>query len=227
MYIEQTLVTMPGNALITFGIEKPNICPICKQSGDHTAHSGLVNRTCRLLSLTLECTLCYELFFSKYLIVEERSAIGSPGVPAVTELLATYPAIKQENELPEEMEIFFPEFSKIYDQALAAQSAQLDLITGMAFRKSLEFLVKTYLIQKLPMEEERIRNEFLGASIKRIDYPLIQRLATAATWLGNDESHFTKKHLDYNVADIKRFILALCHLIVAEKVAEDAATLVD
>lgn len=212
---------------MTFDIDKPNVCPVCNQSGDHLMIGKTINREDKIVSITLECTMCYELFFAKYYVAPETIRNSSHINPVITMLIVVYPYKKHESNLPEEMTSLFPDFEEIYIQALSAESHGLNLITGIAYRKSLEFLVKQFLIERFPSEEQNIRSEFLGKSIKRIEYPLIQRLATAATWLGNDEGHFTRKHENHDVSDMKKFILALCHLVVAEKVAEEAAELVD
>ncbi|ANU13496.1 hypothetical protein B481_2033 [Planococcus halocryophilus Or1] len=227
MNIKTDIVLKSDSSRITFEIDKPNVCPICKQSGDHSLLGKNINQEDYVVSITLECTMCYEIFFAKYDVVTPREKFSHFNNPVQVVLKETFPLQKVESHLPEEMKDLFPDFEEIYVQALSAESNGLHLITGIAFRKSLEYLVKLYLITKSPSDEEEIRNEFLGKSIKRIEYPIIQKLATAATWLGNDEGHFTRKHLNYDVSDMKRFILSLSHLIVAEKVAEDAAELVD
>lgn len=227
MKTKTDIVSRSSSYNLTFEIEKPNICPACNQSGDHLIIGKNINQEDKLVSITLECTMCYELFFATYYVASTSIQHTSYNNPVHTVLKVIYPYQKHESNLPEEMTLLFPEFEEIYLQALAAESEGLNLITGIAYRKSLEFLVKQFLIERLPSEEQDIRDEFLGKSIKRIEYPLIQRLATAATWLGNDEGHFTKKHVHLDVSDMKKFILALCHLVVAEKVAEEAANLVD
>ena len=211
----------------TFAIDKPRICPRCGQSGNHIHIRSEINRQDNILAAIFECTSCIELFFSIYFVVTPRADFSNYSGPIMTVLFQVLPNEHMETELPQEINGFYPEFHKIYEQSLVAEANGLNLITGISYRKSLEFLVKQYLIDMFPDDEQSIRTETLGQSIKRIQYPLIQKLATAATWLGNDEGHFTRKHIDYNVTDMKKFIVALSHLIVAEKVAEDASKLVD
>lgn len=96
----------------------------------------------------------------------------------------------------------------------------------MAYRKALEILVKQYLIEQTPNEKDKILNEALGRSIERISSTKIQSLAKAISWIGNDQTHMVQKHPDYNIPEMKRFMLALCHLIIAEHIADDAASFV-
>ena len=226
MKIKNSIPLRSDNTVTHFEIDKPNVCPDCQQSGDHTMLNQSINRVDKEVSLTLECTMCYSIFFAKFDVITPKEKFHHIG-PVITYLKQTFPLQKVETNLPEEMNALFPEFENIYSQATYAEVHGLDLIKGIAFRKAVEFLVKQYLIDSDPDQEQEIRDEFLGKSIKRIQHPLIHKLSTAATWLGNDEGHFTRKHEDYDVADMKRFILALSHLIVAEKVAEAASQLVD
>ena len=88
--------------------------------------------------------------------------------------------------------------------------------------KELEILVKNYLTEREPCDMQAILNESLGKSIARIEYPRIKALAKIAAWIGNDETRTVKKNPDLSVPDMKNFILALCHLILAEKVGDEA-----
>ena len=96
------------------------------------------------------------------------------------------------------------------------------MIAGCGFRKSIEFLVKDYLIYLNPQKEENIKNEFLGASIKKLENPKIQTLAEKATWIGNDETHYVSKHDNLNINDMKNFIIILCNYIEMEETYKKA-----
>lgn len=66
----------------------------------------------------------------------------------------------------------YPDFASLYRQALAAEGYGLTDISGMGFRKALEFLVKEYAIRRFP----QILSEKLGQTIARIPAPQIQAL---------------------------------------------------
>ncbi|GIP63322.1 hypothetical protein J32TS6_18770 [Virgibacillus pantothenticus] len=215
------IVRRSDNVNSSFEIDTPNVCPYCEQSGSHSLVAASSNSDDRLVSIILECVVCKETFFAKYNIVTDRQKFDHFGKPLKTEIIEVFPHKAASNNLPADIKDIYPDFYEIYIQALEAESHNLNHITGMSYRKSLEFLVKQYLIDRYPEEEDNIREELLGKSIKRIEYPMIQNLAKATSWLGNDETHFTKKHPDYDVSDIKKFIVSLCHLIVAEHVAEE------
>ncbi len=115
-----------------------------------------------------------------------------------------------------------PNFDEAYSQSETAESQQLFQICGVGYRKALEYLVKDYLCHKHPECSEEICSEFLGASIKRIDDSRIKTLAERSTWIGNDETHYVKKHEDLDVNDMKRFIMALLTYVESELAFEEA-----
>ena len=61
------------------------------------------------------------------------------------------------------------EFSEIYNQAFYAEQVSLNQICGAGYRKSLEFLIKDYLLSSLSEDDaekkERIKKKFLGNCI--------------------------------------------------------------
>ena len=57
--------------------------------------------------------------------------------------------------------------------------------------------------------------------------PKIKTLATASAWLGNDETHYCRKHKDYNIDHLKAFINAIVSYIDSELNVEIAEHLID
>ncbi|VBB05606.1 Hypothetical protein LUCI_0816 [Lucifera butyrica] len=204
-------------------IDFPSICPHCLQGGHPTylsANSRLSTipeeKGKRIIAIIFLCATCECTYLGEYKEVSKK----------VYQCVNIYPHPKPKLDIPFEIKEHFPDFYEIYRQSAIAESSNLDKIAGMGYRKAVEFLVKSYLIDLYPDERENILKEALGASIKRIEYKNIQMIAKAATWLGNDQTHIIQKHPDYDVEDIKIFTLALSHLILAEKVVEKAAFLV-
>jgi len=77
-----------------------------------------------------------------------------------------------------------PSFADIYNQANAAECYGLDQIAGMGYRKSLEFLIKDYLISKTDDEDkkEAFKSKFLGRLIADdVDNPNLKIVAERAT----------------------------------------------
>lgn len=102
-----------------------------------------------------------------------------------------------------------PTFDQIYNQALVAEQLGLDQICGVGYRKSLEFLIKDYLISNLESEndKDKIKEKRLGVCIEKdVTSENIKAVAKRATWLGNDETHYVKKWEDKQVEDLKGLI---------------------
>mgnify|MGYP002775257027 FL=1 len=98
-------------------------------------------------------------------------------------------------------------FVEIYNQAYQAEIYSLNHISGMGYRKALEFLIKDYAIHFNLAEAETIKEQALAQCIKAyIDNPKIKTLAERSAWLGNDEVHYVRKHPDFDINDLKRFI---------------------
>ena len=55
-----------------------------------------------------------------------------------------------------------------------------------------------------------------------VDDPRIKSLAEKAVWLGNDETHYIRKHEDKDITDMKRFIDAMVYFISMVLITEDA-----
>ena len=126
----------------------------------------------------------------------------------------------------EKINALSPQFVKIYNQALAAESSGLDEIAGLGYRKSMEFLVKDFCIHQSPDDEEKIKNLPLSRCITNyVDSKEIKTLATRASWIGNDEAHYIRKQEDRDVSDMKSFIQAMVYFIGMVLIAEDAASM--
>jgi len=95
----------------------------------------------------------------------------------------------------------------------------LQHICGVGYRKSLEFLIKDYLMSEMEdeSEKEQIKNKFLGACINDdVKSEKIKAVAKRAAWLGNDETHYNRKWENKDVSDLKRLIDLTLHWIESE-----------
>ncbi len=74
--------------------------------------------------------------------------------------------------------------------------------------------MKDYAIQGLGKEASDIKEKWLGAVIKEdIGDSRLQKALKLASWLGNDEGHYTRKWEEYNIDDLKRLIEIAMRLI--------------
>lgn len=116
----------------------------------------------------------------------------------------------------ENIQALSPMFIKTYTQAIQAEKLNLNELSGMGFRKALEFLTKDFAIKLTPDNTEKIEkmplsqviNNELSNSLEDISI-----LLKNATWLGNDETHYIKKFPDKDISDMKRYISAAIKLI--------------
>ncbi|MCF7910619.1 hypothetical protein K9L16_03030 [Candidatus Pacearchaeota archaeon] len=114
----------------------------------------------------------------------------------------------------EEINELSPNFVKIYGEAEFAEQEKLMEICGVGYRKALEFLIKDYLIKKIPGKEEEIKEKFLGKCISElIEDTRIKEIARRATWLGNDETHYFRKWEGKDLGDLKNLINMTLHFI--------------
>lgn len=105
---------------------------------------------------------------------------------------------------PEEITSASPAFIQIYQQAAEAEFMKLDTLNGMGYRKALEFLIKDYLIAKLPNKQQAISKAYLSDCIRDyIDDPRIKDCASRVVWLGNDATHYVKKWPEQDLTDLK------------------------
>lgn len=191
----------------------PGVCPICGHAVEPVPLFCSEIRKgddSSLLSIMFLCRHCNDTFIANYRDNKFDLPILAPqGSPKAT----FEPAIEK----------LSPEFVKIYNQTLAAESAGLDELVGIGYRKALEYLIKDYLIRVLPEEESIIRKMELGNCIaNKISNDRLKVVASRAAWLGNDFTHYTRHFTDFEIDDLKRFIQAAQYWIIAEITVTEA-----
>ena len=208
------ILKMPEGACAFF---LPNTCPHCGKGMAPNVHSSDLSHERNRIAFILSCPICEQFFFSTHAIQKDTDDTLLSVIESVL------PHEKPQSPIPEMLRQDYPYFYQIYGQAAEAEAHGLNEISGMAYRKALEILVKQYLIKQNPTEESSILKEPLGASIQRISFDKIRNLAKAISWIGNDQTHIIQKHPDYNVSEMKTFMQALCFLVASEYVADTAS----
>lgn len=123
------------------------------------------------------------------------------------ELKSLSPYWYKKKIFPDCIEKMSPQFCAIYNDAAAAESRGLKEVVGSGYRKSLEFLVKDFLISEHPADAEKIKKAWLGDLIRdKIEDVNIKSCAERAAWLGNDETHYLRKWEDKDISDLKILI---------------------
>ena len=186
--------------------DQPDFCPNCH------AHIIPVLLLCRVkhkpakagLSVVFECAgrECRCLFISDY-----RQTQAGPAGLLTYSFIRSLPVTAKRERFSSEISNLSEMFVEVYNQAMAAEAAQLDQLTGIGLRKALEFLVKDYAIGRHPEQKGEIEGLWLSKCIDRfIDDPNVKACATRAAWLGNDETHYIRKWLDRDISDLKVLI---------------------
>lgn len=206
----------------SFDLEMPTKCIHCyKEVGFIVASTSTYNdRVDEKIAITFQCPSCERYSVYEYAI---RNKINK-----LTDLV-NYSYTKDVHvSLPKNIHEISEEFVKIYKQAATAEAYNLMSICGVAYRKAAEFLIKDYVIMKNPEKEDEIKKDALGKVIAEqlSDFPKIQTLAKASAWIGNDETHYVRKHNDKDLNDLKAFLLAAATFIAADYDADQALALV-
>lgn len=204
-------------------IEYPSVCPMCHKSGDPSYLSSYYiddEHTYPNLFVHFFCHNCEKTFLGNYHIGPYHG---------LTELMGFEPISRvEEREFPKHIKDLSPDFCNIYNQAYASQQYRLNDISGMAYRKALEFLVKDYAIFLHPDDKEAIIKAPLSQCINNyIDNGKIKHLAMASAWIGNDETHYERKQQEYNVDDLIEFINAIVSFIDFDISAMNAERMIE
>ena len=123
------------------------------------------------------------------------------------------------DNVPDILKEKFPEFYAAYTEAREVESDGHKRSAGMAYRFSLETLIKDYAKLQLPDKSESIDSLMTGPIIKSYfnsdDDPL-HHLFTASAWLGNDQTHTIPKHPDKGLNEFKEFLQATQFIIAGQ-----------
>lgn len=159
-----------------------------------------------LFNFCHHCNLCFMTTFSVREDEDEYGNVNDSFLVPIKQI-ASEPITPDTKNFSQSLTEISPSFVEIYNQAYRAEIYSLNHIAGMGYRKALEFLIKDYAIHFNQTKEDSIKNQSLAQCIKTyIDNPKIQTLAERSAWLGNDEVHYVRKHPDYDINDLKRFI---------------------
>lgn len=108
---------------------------------------------------------------------------------------------------PFEIATLSPRYCEIFNQALAAESYDLNEIAGPGYGKALEILVKDFAKRQKPSDIARIEQAKLGQVINNsIDDENIKTVTKRATWLRNDEIHYVRIWKDKDIGHLKGLI---------------------
>ncbi|MFH1699344.1 MAG: hypothetical protein ABIE07_02055 [Candidatus Zixiibacteriota bacterium] len=193
-----------GNTKGTRYTEKPDFCPVCKKGIDAlpiNAFESPFGDSNSNICIIFQCprNKCFSPFLAyyfKYRVTDDIFHLSRT-------LTNRYFEVKIFSDIIKNISKLFP---RIYNESLIAEENGLDTICGPGFRKSLEFLVKDYLVHKKPGDKDKICNSFLGTCIKDINNEQIREMAKRAAWIGNDETHYIREWDDKDIKNLKDLI---------------------
>ena len=220
MELQKELINMFDQRKSNLKFSEETKCPIC-QARISPQYVEAVLNTPQKASVMNYCCACQSSFITNYQVVERQRTTASyyDGT-----LIESVPKYFEEEKFSEALSNLSPQFVKIFNQARAAEAYGLDEVAGIGYRKAVEFLVKDFAIHENPDKEEEIKQLPLAACIKtHIENTIIATLAEKSAWIGNDETHYVRKHIDRDVDDLKRFLQAMVMFVGMTLVAEDAA----
>lgn len=205
----------------------PGKCPVCDVGTDAEVLSSFSVETktpgVHHVFTLFFCHSCESCFIGLY-----RSYPVQKNVINNLSLLGYTPRSQFISSFSDSIQQLSPKFVEIYNQSEKAEQWGLNEICGMGYRKALEFLIKDFAISISPDKEDDIKSKLLKPCIDTyIENDKIKDLAIASAWLGNDETHYTRKHEDYSVEHLKKFISSTVAYIDLELNYMDACNLIN
>lgn len=207
-------------------IMEADLCPNCHKGIRPDYISGYVESNF-MISVFNYCTMCNLTFMSKY---EYSKPINSWQSFIPTTFIESLPFNFSPRLFEDRINKLSPKFSKIYNQAKIAEEMNLDEIAGMGYRKSLEILIKDYSIFLKPGDKSKIIDSKFTLSKCISDYILdsqLNDLSRLTSWLGNDETHYSRVHIDKDINDLKDYLDATIFYINYDLTAKKAFVIVN
>lgn len=205
-------------------IENPTICPRCHHAVDPTLISISIDNQ-NTGSIVFFCRKCFKTFIAEF----HHNGYSGSSSPYFDRYMDFAPKNFKCNEFSKIISELSPRFVEIYNQALKSESIGLNEISGMGYRKSLEVLIKDYVIRKNPECKDVVNDSkyMLSQCItEHIAEPRIKNPSKAASWLGNDESHYSRRHDSKDVSDLKEYIMTVVYFIQYDLSADESAKFV-
>lgn len=194
----------------------PDHCPICHSKIVPVQKFGIIRQILHEIKAEIVFLCpnddCKELFIAYYSSAQQH-LIYTNSRPIEPEVASFEEFIRRTS----------PSFCNIYEQSSKAEQYKLLQICGVGYRKSLEFLIKDYLIILHPNKKEMIEKKLLGSCINDfVADPKLKQVARRAAWLGNDETHYQRRWEDKDLSDLKLLIKLTLHWIEAEHLTNEA-----
>lgn len=208
-----------------FNIMEAEYCPNCHR-GLRPVYIGGYVETDNIISIFNYCTMCNNSFLSKYSYSKPY-----PWPTYVSSyFIESVPKQFEDRYFEDKINKLSPKFSIVYNQAKKAEDFSLNEIAGMGYRKSLEILIKDYAIFLNPEKIDKIIDPKFTLTKCIENYildPQLSDLSRLTSWLGNDETHYTRVHEDKDINDLKEYLDATIFFINYDLTAKKAFPIVN
>jgi hypothetical protein len=181
-------------------IEFPKRCPVCNLLMTLGASATTFSPSTKGLQATFLCNNedCKSWFIAYY---------QDTGAGQVFDLHKFEPPNLTQPSFPDFVKEISPKFLEIYKQAHEANERGLDHVAGPGYRKAFEFLIKDYAKSIDITKTDEIEQAFAGDIVSDFISDLrVQAVARRALWLGNDEVHYIRRWVDFDVNDLINLI---------------------
>lgn len=211
--------------LVEIEVPEVGVCPNCGIATSPTFIDGILiehpDFNVFYCYTVLYCPNCKSVYMARY--INNQTIIGNNDK---FYLESTFPKRINKISFSNNIKELSPEFVSLYNQASEADSKdEIKGLAGLGYRKSLEFLIKDFLIKIQNQDKDTIIKMKLGDCVNKLPERL-QDIARASVWIGNDEVHYFRKNPEYDIEDLKSFIDCLIHFIEIEYTYNKAKKLV-
>lgn len=209
--------------LINIEVNEVGKCPCCGIATSPTFLDGFViphaDFPHTIYAYTaLYCPGCHSVYTARY--------ISNMGISNL-QLESVFPKIAKKISFSDNINALSPTFVSLYNQALVAETnVEIYGLSGIGYRKALEYLIKDYLIKIKHQDKNTIIKMDLGNCVNKLDDKM-KIIAKASIWIGNDETHYFRKNPEYDIEDLKSFIDVLIHIIEIGFATEKATDLIN
>lgn len=203
------------------GIESPKKCPMCHHAIEPVFISIAIHSESEG-AIMFYCTACTKSFISHF--HHYKPTFDHRYIFEGYKLHA--PRFFEKVPFEKVIEQLSPRFVTTYNESSIAEQIDLKEVCGMGYRKALEILIKDYAIHKHPNDKDKISSPSykLNQCINEyITEHRIKKPSIAASWIGNDETHYTRIHETKDIKDLKDFIKTVVYFIQFELSASSAS----
>ena len=210
--------------IIDITVPEVDTCPCCGIATSPTFIDGFLIKhpdySLAYCFIILYCPKCKSLYIAQYV---GNQFYGEPVNDL--QLVSWFPKTANKISFSDNIKELSPEFVSLYNQAAEAETTEkIKGLAGLGYRKSLEFLIKDFLIKVRNQDKDTIIEMELGNCINKLPEQL-KDIAKASVWIGNDEVHYFRKNPEYDIEDLKKFIDCLIHFIEVEYIYAQAKKL--